>query len=56
MNLLCNDAEVKRFGLKWSILQFISFICLLITLGAAVGSIAQIVLDTQDYTPFQTQY
>ncbi len=49
-------AGVPRFCPKWFILQFVSFICLLISLGAAVGSIAQIVLDTEDYTPFVTQY
>lgn len=49
-------AGVPRFGLKWCVLQCVSFICLLVSLGAAVGSIAQIVLDTEDYTPFVTNY
>jgi len=49
-------AGVPRFGLKYCILQCVSFICLLVSLGAAVGSIAQIVLDTEDYTPFVTNY
>ena len=49
-------AGVPRFGLKWCILQCVSFICLLVSLGAAIGSIAQIVLDTEDYTPFVTNY
>lgn len=49
-------AGVPRFCLKWCILQCVSFICLLVSLGAAVGSIAQIVLDTEDYTPFVTNY
>ena len=53
---LCCVAGVPRFCAKWCILQFVSFICLLVTLGAATGSIAQIVLDTEDYTPFVTQY
>ncbi|DBA70321.1 TPA: hypothetical protein ACH3X2_011743 [Trebouxia sp. C0005] len=50
------QAGVPRFGLKWCVLQCVSFICLLVSLGAAVGSIAQIVLDTEDYTPFVTNY
>ena len=53
----CNaGAGLRRFSPKWCILQFISFICLLISLGGCVGSIAQIVIDTYDYTPFQTKY
>ena len=52
----CWSAGVPRLGLKWCVLQFVSFICLLVSLGAAVGSIAQIVLDTEDYTPFVTNY
>lgn len=47
---------LRRFSPKWCILQSVSFICFFISLGGCVGSIAQIVIDTQDYTPFKTTY
>ncbi|KAL3149470.1 hypothetical protein ABBQ32_002254 [Trebouxia sp. C0010 RCD-2024] len=47
---------MRKFSPKWCVLQFISFICMLISLGGCVGSIAQIVIDTYDYTPFVTKY
>ncbi len=50
------QAQVKRFSPKWIALQCLSTVCLLISLGGAVGSLAQIVIDCKDYTPFHTTY
>lgn len=50
------QAQVKRFSPKWIGLQCLSTVCLLISLGGAVGSLAQIVIDCKDYTPFHTSY
>ena len=56
IKLLYATAGLRRFSPKWCILQSISFICFLISVGGCVGSIAQIVIDTEDYTPFVTKY
>lgn len=56
IKLLSAYAGLRRFSPKWCILQSVSFVCFLISLGGCVGSIAQIVIDTYDYTPFVTKY
>ena len=48
--------NVKRFSLRWCVLTFVSIICFFVSLGGAIGSIAQVVIDCQSYTPFKTQY
>ncbi len=50
------QAQVKRFSPKWIGLNCLSAVCFLISLGGAVGSLAQIVIDCKDYTPFHTSY
>lgn len=50
------QAKVKRFSPRWIILTFISCICFFVSLGGAIGSIAQVVIDVEDYTPFKTSY
>lgn len=37
------DKQVPRWGKKWTLLQCLSMLCLLVTLGAGIGSIAFIV-------------
>ena len=48
--------NVARFSRRWCVLQFVSLICFCVTIGGTIGSIAQIKIDVQDYTPFKTQY
>lgn len=48
--------NVKRFSLRWCVLNTISAICFCVTLGGCIGSVAQIVIDVKSYVPFKTQY
>lgn len=50
------QASVKRYSLRWCVLQTISVICFCVTIGGCIGSIAQIKIDVEAYVPFQTQY
>ena len=50
------QTKIPKFGAKWCGLQFLSLVCLCISLGGCVGSIAQIVIDCQNYKPFHTNY
>ncbi|KAK7351101.1 hypothetical protein VNO77_10284 [Canavalia gladiata] len=48
--------KIPKWSPKWTCLQMLSMACLLMTIGATVGSIAGIVIDLQTYTPFKTNY
>lgn len=48
--------SVKRFSLRWIVLNCVSLVCFFVSLGGAVGSLAQIVIDVKGYVPFKTQY
>jgi hypothetical protein len=48
--------RVPKWGSKWICLQLLSVACLIISIAAAVGSIAGIVLDLKVYKPFKTIY
>lgn len=48
--------KIPKWSTKWTCLQILSIACLLMTIGAAAGSIAGIVLDLQSYKPFKTNY
>ncbi len=46
--------KIKMFSPYWIALQTLSAFCWLITIVAAVGSVAGIIHDTQGFAPFQT--
>ncbi|KAI3824824.1 hypothetical protein L1987_06295 [Smallanthus sonchifolius] len=48
--------KIKRWGSQWIGFQILSFGCLLISVVAAVGSVAGVVLDLKTYKPFKTSY
>ncbi|KAL2339743.1 hypothetical protein Fmac_007683 [Flemingia macrophylla] len=48
--------KIPKWSSKWMCLQILNIACLLITIGAAAGSIAGIVIDLQTYKPFKTNY
>lgn len=50
------QTDLPKGSLKWTALQVLSTICLLVSIAAGAGAIAQIVTDCQDYVPFQTKY
>lgn len=49
--------RIKRFSGMWIWLQSVSLVCLCVSLAAAIGSIAQLRIDTSSgFTPFSTVY
>lgn len=48
--------RIPKWSAKWIGLQMLGIACLLMTIGAAAGSVAGIVLDLQTYKPFKTNY
>lgn len=48
--------KLPRWSTKWVCLQMLSIACLIISVMAAVGSIAGVVLDLKVYKPFQTSF
>lgn len=49
------QAGIPKWQPRWLALQFLSMACMIICVGAAVGSIAHIIDDCKDYTPFKTK-
>ncbi|GLT84947.1 hypothetical protein SLE2022_031540 [Rubroshorea leprosula] len=47
---------IPRWSTRWLCLQTLSMACLIITVAAAAGSIAGVVLDLKSYKPFSTSY
>lgn len=48
--------RIGRWTTMWVGLQILSMTCLLISVAAAVGSVAGVVLDLKTYKPFKTTY
>ncbi|KAH9623675.1 hypothetical protein KSS87_000251 [Heliosperma pusillum] len=48
--------RIPKWGTKWVCLQILSVACLIISIAAAVGSIAGVVVDLESYKPFKTTY
>ncbi|KAG6626216.1 amino acid permease 3-like isoform X1 [Carya illinoinensis] len=48
--------KIPKWSTKWLCLQILSVACLVITIAAAAGSIAGVVLDLKSYKPFATSY
>ncbi|KAL7118545.1 hypothetical protein ACP275_02G008900 [Erythranthe tilingii] len=48
--------KIGRWTSRWIGLQMLSMACLLVSVAAAVGSVAGVVLDLQTYKPFKTSY
>ncbi|KAF7817098.1 amino acid permease 8-like [Senna tora] len=46
------QAQIKTFSVKWCALQLLSFVCFLVTVAAAVGSIRGISKNLTKYKPF----
>ncbi|XP_020573673.1 amino acid permease 3-like [Phalaenopsis equestris] len=46
--------QVRQWSLRWVCLKMLSFACLVISLAAAVGSVAGIVSDLKVYKPFKS--
>ncbi|XP_051126660.1 amino acid permease 3-like [Andrographis paniculata] len=48
--------KIPRWSTKWISLQMLSLACLAISIAAAAGSVAGVVLDLKVYRPFKTSY
>ncbi|KAL0378190.1 UNVERIFIED_CONTAM: Amino acid permease 3 [Sesamum radiatum] len=48
--------RIAKWSTRWICLQMLSFACLAISIAAAAGSVAGVVLDLKVYRPFKTSY
>ncbi|XP_027329979.1 amino acid permease 3-like [Abrus precatorius] len=48
--------KIPKWSLKWICLQMLSVACLIITIAAAAGSVAGVIVDLQTYKPFHNSY
>ena len=48
--------RIPKWSTRWVCLQILSLACLIISIAAAAGSIAGVVLDLKAYKPFKTTY
>ncbi|KAL6962220.1 Amino acid permease 3 [Sarracenia purpurea var. burkii] len=48
--------KIPKWSTRWICLQILSVACLIISIAAAVGSFAGVVLDLKSYKPFKTSY
>ncbi|VVA95593.1 unnamed protein product [Arabis nemorensis] len=48
--------KIPRWSTRWVCLQVFSLACLVVSIAAAAGSIAGVVLDLKSYKPFRSDY
>ncbi|MQL71145.1 hypothetical protein Taro_003466 [Colocasia esculenta] len=56
VEMYISQKKIPRWSTRWVCLQMLSIACLVISIGAAAGSIAGVVLDLKVYRPFKAQY
>ncbi|KAJ9549183.1 hypothetical protein OSB04_021726 [Centaurea solstitialis] len=56
IEMYMSQKKIKKWSKQWVGLQILSFGCLLVSVAAAVGSVAGVVLDLKTYKPFKTSY
>nr|GEU58299.1 amino acid permease 3-like [Tanacetum cinerariifolium] len=56
IEMYMSQKKIKRWSSQWIGFQILSLGCLLVSVAAAVGSIAGVVLDLKTYKPFKTSY
>eukprot|EP00257_Ricinus_communis_P012263 XP_002534252.2 amino acid permease 4 [Ricinus communis] len=56
IEMYISQKRIGRRTSQWLALQILSVCCLFITIAAAVGSVAGVVLDLKTYKPFKTSY
>ncbi|KAJ7559606.1 hypothetical protein O6H91_04G092800 [Diphasiastrum complanatum] len=50
------QSKTRPWTTKWIALQLLNFVCLTVSIAAALGSIAGIIKDLDHYTPFKTTH
>lgn len=56
VEMYMSQKKIGRWTTRWVALQILSITCLCVTIAAAVGSVAGVVLDLKTYKPFKTSY
>lgn len=56
VQMYISSKKIPTWSTRWVSLQILSAACLIITIAAAAGSIAGVVLDLKSYKPFRTSY
>ncbi|GAU30643.1 hypothetical protein TSUD_62630 [Trifolium subterraneum] len=56
IDMYISQKKIGKWTNRWLALQILSGCCLIISILAAVGSIAGVVLDLKTYKPFKTSY
>ncbi|XP_068647918.1 amino acid permease 3-like [Aristolochia californica] len=56
VELYIAQKKIPKWSTRWVCLQILSLTCLIISICAAAGSIAGVVLDLKSYRPFKTTY
>ncbi|WOH13744.1 hypothetical protein DCAR_0933255 [Daucus carota subsp. sativus] len=56
VEMYISQKNIGKWTHRWLGLQLLSFACLIVSIAAAVGSFAGVVLDLQSYKPFKTTY
>lgn len=54
VEMYIKQKKIPKWSTKWVCLQILSMACLIITIAAAAGSVAGVVLDLKSYKPFGT--
>ncbi|KAK7350913.1 hypothetical protein VNO77_09962 [Canavalia gladiata] len=56
VQMTIKQKRIPKWSTTWISLQILSAVCLIVSVAAAIGSIASIVLDLNRYKPFSTDY
>ncbi|OVA13606.1 Amino acid transporter [Macleaya cordata] len=56
VEMYISQKKIRKWSTRWLCLQILSLACLIISISAAAGSIAGVVLDLKVYRPFKTTY
>ncbi|XP_010537371.1 PREDICTED: amino acid permease 3 [Tarenaya hassleriana] len=56
VEMYIEQKKIPRWSTRWVCLQVFSSACLVVTVAAAAGSVAGVVLDLKSYKPFRTDY
>ncbi|GLT86090.1 hypothetical protein SLE2022_042530 [Rubroshorea leprosula] len=56
IEMYISQKKIGRATSRWLALKLLSVVCFFVTVAAAVGSIAGVVLDLKTYKPFKTSY
>ncbi|KAI4388101.1 hypothetical protein MLD38_000463 [Melastoma candidum] len=54
VEMYISQKKIPKWSTKWVCLQILSMACLVITIAAAVGSVAGVILDLKSYKPFSS--